>query len=83
MNQNKNQNENKEYTDDEIWIIIQLIIGEKESSKIDEFYKKELINGYKLCKNKKYNFKNLNEQEKYFSKFPEEEAYYDKCIHNN
>lgn len=46
----------------------------------DEEFKSLLINGYKICKNKTYDFlKTMDDEYKYFSRediSPDEEAYY-------
>ena len=51
----------------------------------DEEYKQQLIHGYKICKNKQYYFKTVEEEENYFSRADvtaEEEVYYYEFIVN-
>jgi hypothetical protein len=50
---------------------------------IDDEYKQQLIKGYKICKEKTYNFKSIEEEEQYFMRSdvtPEEEVYYYEFI---
>jgi hypothetical protein len=45
----------------------------------DEDYKQQLIDGYKICKHKKYNFTTISDEELYFMRndvTAEEEVYY-------
>lgn len=74
------ESHDKQLSDREIWNKIIKILTLDKAIKMRKEYKNELIKGYKLCKNKTYNFLNLNEEESYFNTYPKEEAYYNECI---
>lgn len=64
-----------------IWTLIKNLAVERKRclNDIDGEYKQQLINGYKICKEKTYNFKSIEEEEQYFMRSditPEEEVYY-------
>lgn len=67
--------------DDQIWTVIKNLADEfkRDLNDIDDEYKQQLIKGYKICKGKTYNFKSVEEEEKYFARADvtaEEEVYY-------
>jgi hypothetical protein len=65
--------------DDHIWTILKNSKNAGALKDCDEEYKQQIIKGYKICKGKTYNFKSLDEEEKYFSRADvtaEEEVYY-------
>ncbi len=53
--------------DEHIWTVIKNMAYEskKDLNNIDDEYKHQLIKGYKICKEKTYNFKSI-EEEQYF-----------------
>jgi hypothetical protein len=71
--------------DERIWRVIKNLADERKRdlNDIDDEYKQQLIKGYKICKGKTYNFKSIEEEEKYFMRSdvtPEEEVYYYELI---
>ena len=71
--------------DEYIWTVIKNLADQSKRNlnDIDDEYKQQLINGYKICKEKTYNFKSVEEEEQYFMKTdvtPEEEVYYYEFI---
>jgi hypothetical protein len=71
--------------DQHIWTVIKNLADKykRDFNDIDEEYKQQLINGYKICKEKTYNFKSVEEEEQYFMRTdvtPEEEVYYYELI---
>jgi hypothetical protein len=65
---------------DRIWTVIKNLSEEEtDLEDYDEEYKDQLIEGYKICKEKTYNFKTIEEEEKYFMRddiTAAEEVYY-------
>lgn len=77
----KNMKLNLNIENERIWIVIKNLAEDKqeEFEEYDEEYKQQLIKGYKICKGKTYNFKTIEEEEKYFSRddiTAEEEVYF-------
>jgi hypothetical protein len=77
----KNMRLNLNIEEDHIWTIIKNLANKckRELNNIDDDYKQQLIKGYKICKNKKYDFNSVEEEEKYFARADvtaEEEVYY-------
>ena len=71
--------------DQHIWTVIKNLADKykRDFNDIDEEYKQQLIKGYKICKEKTYNFKSVEEEEQYFMRTdvtPEEEVYYYELI---
>jgi hypothetical protein len=64
---------------EQIWAMLKNSKNAGNLEDCDEEYKQHLIEGYKICKNKTYNFKSVEEEEKYFARpdiYVEEEVYY-------
>ena len=71
--------------DEHIWTVIKNLAykHKRDLNDIDDEYKQQLIQGYKICKGKTYNFKSIEEEEQYFMRSdvtPEEEVYYYELI---
>ena len=71
--------------DEHIWTVIKNMADQRKRNlnDIDEDYKQQLIKGYKICNEKTYNFKSVEEEEQYFMRSdvtPEEEVYYYEFI---
>ena len=67
--------------DERTWLVIKNLANERnrDLSNIDDEYKQQLVKGYKICKEKIYNFKSIEEEEQYFMRSdvtPQEEVYY-------
>jgi hypothetical protein len=65
--------------DEEIWNMLVSRSNDPDFEDCDPEYKQQLIEGYKICQNKTYNFKTVEEEEKYFMRddvTAEEEVYY-------
>jgi hypothetical protein len=64
---------------EQIWSMLKNSKNAGNLEDCDEEYKQQLIKGYKICENKTYNFKSVEEEEKYFARADvtaEEEVYY-------
>ena len=77
----KNMKLNLHIEDDQIWSVITNLANKykRDINDIDDDYRQKLIKGYKICKEKTYNFKSVEEEEEYFMRddvTPEEEVYY-------
>ncbi len=75
--------------DEHIWTLVKNLADKykykckRDLIDIDDEYKQQLIKGYKICKEKTYNFKSIEEEEQYFMRSditPEEEVYYYEFI---
>ncbi len=67
-------------TNEEIWNIIKPLMTTKEDE-YDDDYKQQLINGYKICYNKTYDFKTFEEEDEYLMEASaDEEVYYYEFI---
>jgi hypothetical protein len=65
--------------DEEIWNMLVSRSNDPDFEDCDPEYKQQLIEGYKICQNKTYNFKTVEEEETYFSRSDvtaAEEVYY-------
>lgn len=79
----KNIKLNLNIDNDQIWAILKNSKHFIDLDNCDEEYKNQLINGYKICKNKTYNFNSVEEEENYFMRddiTAEEEVYYYEFI---
>ena len=71
--------------DEHIWTLVKNLADIRDINliNIDDEYKQQLIKGYKICKEKTYNFMSIEEEEQYFMRSeitPEEEVYYYEFI---
>ena len=70
---------NMNIENEQIWLMLKTSKNAVNLNDCDEYYKQQLIKGYTICKNKTYNFKSVEEEEKYFARADvsaEEEVYY-------
>lgn len=75
----KNMKLNLNIVNEQIWSMLKNSKNAGNLEDCDEEYKQQLIKGYKICKNIKYYFKSVEEEEKYFARSDvtaEEEVYY-------
>ncbi len=73
-------NNNTHIDNEQIWKILEPLMT-TPPGEYDNDYKTKVINGYKLCKDKTYNFSTFEEEEKYLMNVTaEEEIYYYEII---
>jgi hypothetical protein len=66
-------------TNEQIWNLLVSLSNEPNFEDCDPEYKQNLIDGYKICQGKTYNFKTVEEEEVYFMRddvTAAEEVYY-------
>ena len=66
-------------SDEQIWNLLVSKSMDNELEDCDPEYKQSLIDGYKICQHKTYNFKTVEEEEAYFMRddvTAAEEVYY-------
>ena len=66
-------------TNEQIWNLLVSLSNDPDFEHCDPEYKQELIDGYKICQGKTYNFKTIEEEEAYFMRddiTAAEEVYY-------
>jgi hypothetical protein len=66
-------------TNEQIWNLLVSLSKDPDFKECDLEYKQQLIDGYKICKDKTYNFKTTEEEEAYFMRddvTAAEEVYY-------
>jgi hypothetical protein len=75
----KNMKLNLNIENEQIWSMLKNSKNARDLENCEEEYKEQIIKGYKICKGKTYNFKSVEEEEKYFARADitaEEEVYY-------
>lgn len=79
MFQTKNMKLNLNLENEQIWSMLTNTKNVRDLEDSDEDFKERIIKGYKICKEKTYNFKTIAEEEAYFTRddiTAEEEVYY-------